>query len=72
MEDADKILIQSLKQLGITIGKLQDFDDRGFISSVIVCFERITKLLDEKDNFIDMKFLKAQKLDQATHRYKVC
>ena len=63
MEDADKILLTSLKQLGVNISNLQDFEATSFISSIIICFERIVKMLDEKDNFMDLKFLKAQKLE---------
>ena len=36
------------------------------------CFEQISTMLNEKDNFIDVKFLKSQNLKEATHRFKVC
>ena len=29
-------------------------------------------MLTEKDNFVDMKFLKSQNLKEATHKFKVC
>jgi Protein of unknown function (DUF812) len=72
MEEADKILITSLKQLGVTVGSLNDFDATSYITCIILCFERLSKQLDEQDNFIDLKFLKKQNLKEATHRYKIC
>lgn len=72
MEEADKILISSLKQLGVTIQSLNDFDATSFITSIILCFERLSKLTEEQDNFVDLKFLKKQNLKEATHRYKIC
>jgi hypothetical protein len=29
-------------------------------------------MLNEQDNFIDMKYLKSQNLKEATHKFKVC
>lgn len=72
MEEADKILISQLKQLGVTIQSLNDFDATSFITSIILCFERLSKLVDEQDNIVDLKFLKKQNLKEATHRYKIC
>lgn len=40
--------------------------------AIMRCFERISKMLSEKDNFVDLKFLKAQNLKEATHKFKVC
>ena len=39
---------------------------------MILCFEKIAAQLNEKDNFIDMVFLKKQNLKEATNRYKCC
>jgi SMC interacting uncharacterized protein involved in chromosome segregation len=72
MEEADNILIVSLQQLGVTVKKLSDFDSESFIQAVMRCFERIASMLNERDNFIDMRFLKSQNLKEATHKFKVC
>jgi predicted RNA-binding protein with PIN domain len=32
----------------------------------------LVKLIEEQDNFIDLKFLKKQNLKEATNRYKIC
>eukprot|EP00347_Sterkiella_histriomuscorum_P009969 403339184 len=72
MEEADNILIISLNHLGIKAANLNDFTAEQFIQIMIRCFEQITTMLNEKDNFIDLKFLKAQNLKEATHRFKVC
>jgi len=72
MEEADKILTTTLKQLGVNVSSLADFDATSFIQAMILCFEKISKLLTEEDNFVDLKFLKKQNLNEATHRYKVC
>jgi hypothetical protein len=29
-------------------------------------------MLNEKDNFVDLRFLKSQNLKEATHKFKVC
>ena len=71
MEEADKILITSLKQVGVTVQALSDFDAQSMIQCVVVCLERLAKV-GEDNQFIDVKFLKKQKVTEATHRYKVC
>ena len=39
---------------------------------IIRCFEKIASMLNERDNFVDLKFLKSQNLKEATHKFKVC
>jgi len=58
MEEADKILTSTLKQLGVNVNSLQEFDATSFIQAIILCFDRISKLLNEEDNFIDLKYLR--------------
>ena len=72
MEEADKILTSTLKQLGVNVNSLSEFDATSFIQAIIICFDKISKLLTDEDNFIDLKFLRKQNLNEATHRYKVC
>ena len=56
----------------MTVKKLADFDSESLIQAVMRCFERISAMLHEQDNFIDMRFLKSQNLKEATHKFKVC
>ena len=72
MEEADNILIVSLQHLSITVKQLSDFTSETLILAIIKCFERISQMLTEKDNFVDLKFLKSQNLKEATHKFKVC
>ena len=72
MDEADNLLLESLRQIGVTIKSLQDFDAESFIKTIIICFERISSMLAEEDNFVDVKFLKKQNLKEATNRYKIC
>ena len=51
---------------------MNDFDSESLIVVVIKCFERIASMLNEKENFIDVKFLRSQNLKEATHKFKVC
>ena len=55
-----------------TTKTLSDFDSEGLIVAIIRCFERIASMLNERDNFVDLKFLKSQNLKEATHKFKVC
>ncbi len=41
------------------IKALQDFDSESLILAIMRCFERISQMLNEQDNFIDMKYLKS-------------
>jgi hypothetical protein len=59
MEEADNILVVSLKHLGINVKGLGDFDSESLIIAIIKCFEKISQMLTEKDNFVDMRFLKS-------------
>jgi hypothetical protein len=72
MEEADKLLIVSLKNLGVNQTSLEAFTAETFIRTIILCFERIAAQLSEKDQFIDIAFLKKQNLKEATNRYKCC
>ena len=72
MEEADNILVVSLQHLGIQVKTLNDFTSESLIQSVIICFERIAAMLNERDNFVDVKFLRSQNLKEATHKFKVC
>jgi len=38
---------------------LGDFNSEGLIVAIIKCFERISQMLTEKDNFVDLRFLKS-------------
>ena len=59
-------------RLGRQVNSLNEFTAEQFISVLITCFERISAMLAEKDNFVDVKFLRSQNLKEATHRFKVC
>jgi hypothetical protein len=72
MEEADKLLLVSLKNLGVNQASLEIFTAETFIRTIIICFERIAAQLSEKDQFIDIAFLKKQNLKEATNRYKCC
>jgi hypothetical protein len=54
------------------VATVGDFDSEGLVVALIKCFERISAMLNEQDNFIDMKFIKQQNLKEATHKFKVC
>jgi hypothetical protein len=72
MEEADNILIVSLQHLSITVKQLSDFTSETLILAIIKCFERISQMLTEKDNFVDLKYLRSQNLKEATHKFKAC
>lgn len=44
MEEADKLLIESLKQVNVKVNSLDQFDSPLFIKAVITCFEYINKM----------------------------
>jgi Protein of unknown function (DUF812) len=58
--------------LQIQVKQLSDFTSDTLIVAIIKCFERISQMLTEKDNFVDLKFLRSQNLKEATHKFKVC
>jgi len=72
MEEADNLLLVSLKTLGVKMNSLSEFTDETFITAIILCFDRISSMLQDADNFVDMKFLKRQNLKEATNRFKIC
>ena len=72
MEEADNILVVQLQHLGVKVKALADFDSESLIIAIMKCFERISQMLNEQDNFIDMKYMKSQNLKEATHKFKVC
>lgn len=47
-------------------------DSEQLIVTIIKCFEKISQMLNEADNFIDLKYLRSQNLKEATHKFKVC
>ena len=72
MEEADKLLIESLKQVNINVNSLAEFDSALFVKALIACFEHISGMLNREDNFIDLRFLKAQSMEVKSERFKVC
>ena len=47
MEEADKLLIESLKLVKINVNKIEDFDSEMFIKALINCFEYIAGMLSK-------------------------
>jgi hypothetical protein len=41
------------------VKSLADFTSESLIVAIIKCFERISQMLTEKDNFVDLRFLRA-------------
>ena len=72
MEEADKLLIESLKQVKVKITKLEELDSKIFITALIGCFEHISGLLSQEDNFIDVRFLKSQNVSEQSDKFRVC
>ena len=59
MDEADALLVASLKGLKVNISKLEELDSPLFITALIGCFDHIASLLSKEDNFIDIRFLKS-------------
>jgi hypothetical protein len=59
MEEADSLLIASLKGIQVNVSKLEELDSPLFIKALIACFEHISGLLSKDDNFIDVRYLKS-------------
>jgi hypothetical protein len=59
MDEADKLLIESLRLIKVEVKSLEEFDSPMFIRSLITCFEHIAGMLSKEDNFIDVRFLKS-------------
>ena len=72
MEEADKLLIESLKQVKITVATLEEFDSPRFIGALVACFEYLSGMLNAEDNFIDVKFLKSQNPEVSADKFRVC
>ena len=72
MEEADTLLLMQVKQLGVQLGNLEDFEAETMCQAVTVCFERIHAMLSDEDQFVDIKYLKAQNLREPTGRFKAC
>ena len=72
MEEADTLLLVQLKNLGVQLSNLEEFDDKSMCNTVRICFERMHGMLSEEDQFIDIKYLKKQDLKEPTGRFKAC
>ena len=72
MEEADKLLIESLRLIKIEVKQLEEFDSPLFIKALIACFEHIAGMLSKEDNFIDVRFLKSQNLEESADKFRVC
>ena len=72
MEEADTLLLVQLKQLGIQLNNLEDFEAESMCQCVVICFERMYGMLSEEDQFIDLKALKRCNLREPTGRFKAC
>jgi hypothetical protein len=59
MEEADKLLIESLRLVDIKVSSLEELDSSLFIKALINCFAYISKMLDKEENFIDIRFLRS-------------
>ena len=58
MEEADTLLLVQLKNLGIQMSSLEDFEAESMTRAALVCFERIHSMLSEEDQFVDIAYLK--------------
>ena len=72
MEEADTLLIASLKHVNIKITRLEELDSELFIKALIGCFEHISGLLSKDDNFIDIQYLKSQNVKEQADKFRVC
>jgi hypothetical protein len=54
------------------IQSLSELNSEALVITMIKCFEKISAMLTDQDNFIDLKFLHSQNLKEATHKFKVC
>jgi len=59
MEEADKLLLESLKLIKVNVTSLEEIDSNLFINTLITCFDHISKLLTKEDNFIDVRYLRS-------------
>ena len=72
MEEADKLLIESLKMIKVKVARIEDFDSALFIQALINCFEYISNILSKEDNFVDVRFLKSQKIEESADKFRLC
>ena len=72
MDEVDGILIQQLKSLGVTVKTLDQLDSPTFLGALVKCFEHISKMLRKEDNFIDVAYMKKQKLSSQTDKFRLC
>ena len=54
MEEADQLLLMQLKNLGLQMASLEDFEAESMCGTAVVCFERIHGMLSDEDQFIDI------------------
>jgi hypothetical protein len=59
MEEADKLLLESLRLIEVNVSTLEELDSNLFINTLISCFGHISKLLTKEDNFIDVRYLRS-------------
>lgn len=59
MEEADKLLIEQLRQINVKVSNLNEIDSALFINTLIKCFEYLSNMISKEENFIDVKFLKS-------------
>ena len=72
MEEADTLLLLQLKNLGVQMSDLEEFEAETMCRTAVVCFERIHAMLSEEDQFIDIRYLRRQDLREPTGRFKAC
>ncbi len=63
MEEADKLLIEQLRQINVKVNNLNEIDSAIFINTLIKCFEYLSNMISKEENFIDVKFLKSQNIE---------
>ena len=72
MEEADKLLVESLRLIKVEVKSLEEFDSPTFIGALIACFSHISSMLSKEDNFIDVRFLRSQNLEESADKFRVC
>lgn len=72
MDEADKLLVQQIERVaGVKINSLDAIGTEQFLQTVILCLAAIKNIMEPSDSeFIDIEFLKRQKLSVAANRYK--
>ena len=72
MEEADKLLIEQLRQINVKVNNLNEIDSAIFINTLIKCFEYLSNMISKEENFIDVKFLKSQNIDIQADKFRLC